>query len=141
MAVSFSYQVPHFRVRGKKNIVQWILAVAFVERKEVEKIHFIFCNDEFIREINKEFLRHNTPTDIITFSESNENRITAEIYISVEHVRENSKYYDVPFCNELHRVIVHGILHCCGHDDKSQKEKRLMRKMEDEWLQRLSSFK
>ncbi|MBS1762378.1 MAG: rRNA maturation RNase YbeY [Bacteroidetes bacterium] len=97
-------------------------------------ISFVFCSDDYILDINREFLDHNYPTDIITFDYHNKKQLNAEIYISLDTIRENSKFFKSEFNKELHRVIFHGILHLCKYKDKTQKEKELMRKMEDFYL-------
>lgn len=98
-------------------------------------LNYIFCSDEYLVKLNKQFLRHNTYTDIITFDLSeNENLIKGEIYISAERVTENAKIFKVSYINELYRVILHGALHLSGFGDKSKKEKEEMRSLENENL-------
>jgi probable rRNA maturation factor len=105
------------------------------EAKKLGALHYIFCSDEYLLAINREFLQHDFFTDIITFDLSEKGQpINAEIYISVDRVRENSGNYNSSFRKELHRVIFHGILHLCGYKDKKPKDAKLMRQMEDKWL-------
>lgn len=134
MPFSFHYQTKGFRVRKKKQMADWLLTAAFLERKEIEHIDFVFCDDAFLLDLNKKFLHHQTLTDIITFDESTKHRLMAEIYISVERVKENAATYEVSFAEELRRVMIHGLLHCMGYGDKSEKEKKKMRKKEEEYL-------
>lgn len=140
MAIAFHYQTADFSFRNQKKIKEWILLVAFIEHKEVEELGFIFCNDDYLLQLNRQFLKHQTLTDIITFDYTSQNVINAEIYISTERVRENAKDFGVNFTKELQRVIIHGVLHCCGYSDKLEKDKTLMRKKENEYLQLLDEL-
>ncbi|MFN2261387.1 MAG: rRNA maturation RNase YbeY [Psychroflexus sp.] len=99
---------------------------------QLENLTYIFCSDEYLLEINQNFLNHDTYTDIITFDYSEGKIISAEIYISTERVHENANTYEVDFEQELKRVIVHGVLHCCGYRDKTEAEKNLMKGKENE---------
>jgi probable rRNA maturation factor len=105
------------------------------EGKELASLNYVFCSDESLLAINKEFLQHDFFTDIITFDFSEKGQpINAEIYISVERVKENAVSYHSSFRKELQRVIFHGVLHLCGYKDKTPKDAKLMREMEDRWL-------
>jgi probable rRNA maturation factor len=140
MPVSFHYQIPSFRIKNKKKITDWILLIAFLEKKEIEKVDFVFCDDEYLLLLNKHFLSHVTLTDIITFDYSEKKIITAEIYISVERVNENKTNFKVSFEEELHRVMIHGVLHCLGYGDKSEAEKKIMRREETKCLKLLNEI-
>jgi probable rRNA maturation factor len=140
MPVSFHYQIPSFRIKNKKKITDWILLIAFLEKKEIEKVDFVFCDDEYLLLLNKHFLSHVTLTDIITFDYSEKKIITAEIYISVERVNENKTNFKVSFEEELHRVMIHGVLHCLGYGDKSEGEKKIMRREETKCLKLLNEI-
>ncbi len=100
------------------------------------EINYIFCNDEDLLQINRDFLQHDYYTDIITFdmSEKGGNFLQSEIYISVDRVKDNALKNQRPFREELHRVIFHGILHLCGYKDKTKREEALMRSIEDKCL-------
>jgi len=98
------------------------------------RITYIFCDDEYLLEKNLKYLKHNTLTDIISFDYTLGNLISGDVFISVERVLENSKIFNVSFKDELHRVMVHGILHFCGYTDKSFSDKALMRSKEDYYL-------
>ncbi|MBV9961732.1 MAG: rRNA maturation RNase YbeY [Parafilimonas sp.] len=98
-----------------------------------EKIHYIFCSDEYLVGINNKFLKHNTLTDVITFPLSS-SPVNAEIYISLERVKENAKIFDTKYETELLRVIIHGALHLCGYDDKRGNDKQIMRRKEEFYL-------
>jgi rRNA maturation RNase YbeY len=103
-------------------------------------VDFIFCSDEYLLKINREYLKHDDFTDIITFDLSErEGRLVSEIYISVERVRENAAHFGVGFEKELHRVMFHGLLHLCGYKDKSVEEVKVMRGKEEEYLQQYFS--
>jgi rRNA maturation RNase YbeY len=108
-----------------------------LEKKVLSNINYIFCSDDFLRVINIQYLNHDSYTDIITFntgSDSGSGVIDGEIYISVPRVTDNAKKYKVEFNDELHRVIIHGVLHLIGYGDKNPHEKSLMRKKENAYL-------
>lgn len=112
------------------------LVKQYREGKGKISLTYIFCTDEYLLDMNKQFLNHDTYTDIITFDLTEESEVlTGEIYISVDRVKENAKKFDISFNNELHRVIFHGALHLCGFKDKSATDKKKMRQMEDACLQ------
>jgi rRNA maturation RNase YbeY len=94
----------------------------------------VFCDDEYLHRLNVQYLNHNTLTDIISFDYSIGKTISGDIFISVERVEDNAKDFDVDFNTELHRVIIHGILHYCGFKDKTEDDAKLMRAKEDEAL-------
>jgi probable rRNA maturation factor len=105
------------------------------EKVKLAELQYIFCSDDRLLEINKQFLNHDYYTDIITFNLSGANQpINAEIYISVDRVRENAREFNSSIQMELHRVIFHGALHLCGYKDKTGKDQLEMRKMEDKYL-------
>lgn len=120
-------------LKGKiKKYKNWLMAITAEEGGEIDEIHFIFCDDDYILEINRNFLNHDYFTDIITFPYSQKkNKLKADIYISVDTVRSNAEEYNESFENELNRVMAHGLLHLLGYNDKSEFESELMRKMED----------
>lgn len=104
---------------------------------EVEAINYIFCNDAYLLEINRQYLNHDTYTDIVTFPLSEKGEpIVSDIYISTERVKANAETFVTSFTRELHRVIFHGALHLCGYKDKKKAEAEEMRKMEEECLKR-----
>jgi rRNA maturation RNase YbeY len=106
------------------------------EKKQLTEIRYIFCSDDYLLEINKQYLQHDYYTDIITFDLSEPGQpINAEIYISVDRVRDNARNFHTSLKRELHRVIFHGALHLCGYKDKSQEEEKTMRKKEDKYLE------
>ena len=138
MSIVFNYDITGFRVRESRKIKSVIKKIiSDTERREGE-IRFIFTSDEKILDINREFLKHNYFTDIITFDYDEGNTVSGEIYISIDTVRENSEIFRKSFNDEIHRVIFHGILHLCGYSDKSEPEQKKMRYMEEKYLVFLS---
>ncbi len=123
----------------RREISAWIKNVASVYGKKVGDIAYIFCNDDKILEVNREYLQHDYYTDIITFDYTEENVVAGDIFISLDTVRSNSELLGVPYRQELHRVIIHGILHLCGIDDKGEGEREIMEKEENKALAMLSS--
>lgn len=123
----------------RREISAWIKNVASVYGKKVGDIAYIFCNDDKILEVNREYLQHDYYTDIITFDYTEENVVAGDIFISLDTVRSNSELLGVPYRQELHRVIIHGILHLCGIDDKGEGEREIMEKEENKALTMLSS--
>lgn len=120
--------------RGK--LKSFIISLMKKEGNKPKDISIIFCSDEYLLEINKQHLKHNYFTDIITFdlTPKNEKEITAELYISTDRVKFNAKDYNTTITNELHRVIFHGILHLCGYKDKSKNNIKIMREKETLYL-------
>tara|TARA_B100000902_G_scaffold12252_1_gene14934 strand:- start:69560 stop:69982 length:423 start_codon:yes stop_codon:yes gene_type:complete len=118
----------------EKIIITWIKRVINMEKSELNEINYIFCNDDFLLRKNKKYLNHDNFTDIITFDYSEKDKITSDIMISIDRVRENSIIFEKSFEEELYRVMVHGVLHLLGYDDKTNKDKTIMRKKEDIYL-------
>lgn len=132
--IYFFYQMP-VSLRNRTRLKKFIQEIFKREKKKLISINYIFCTDAQLLKINKEFLSHDSYTDIITFRLSEENSpIEAEIYISAERVRDNAKQLNESFAGEFHRVIFHGALHLCGYNDKSLAEKKRMREREDYYL-------
>jgi len=130
-------KIPKFKRRLYSN---WIKSIVNKYGYKLGEINYIFCSDKYILEINRQYLNHDYFTDIITFNYNNDKLISSDIYISIDTVAKNADYYHVNFENELNRVMIHGILHLLGFDDKSEDEKIVMRKKEDEALDFLSSL-
>lgn len=122
------------RIGNKKPIYRWIEKVVKTEKRLPGELSIILCSDEFLLQMNNQFLKHNYFTDIITFDYSDGKRVSGELFISTDRVKENAKIFDVKFNDELHRVIIHGILHLCGYGDKTLKQKEIMRSKEDQKL-------
>lgn len=129
-----------FVLHDKEKLRKWISLCLKNQQKKMGTIAFVFCSDNYLLKINKEYLKHNTLTDIITFDYSEGKIISGEIFISIDRVKENSKFFSDSFRNELHRIIIHGILHLCGHKDKNPSAKKEMTAREDYYLS-LRSFK
>ncbi len=116
---------------------RWLRRVAEQEGQVLNELTYVFCSDEYLHRMNEEFLNHDTLTDIITFDTAEEGEgLTGELYVSIERVLDNANQLNVSFSNELARVMVHGLLHLCGHGDKSDEEIVTIRKLEDFYLLR-----
>lgn len=125
-----------FTVKDKQKIRTWIGETIKAEGfKRVGELNFVFCSDAYLLEINKQYLNHDTFTDIVTFDSSeDEDVIAGDIFISVERIRENASKFSVSEKDELNRVIIHGVLHLCGYYDKKKEDKALMTEKEDYYL-------
>ena len=124
-----------FKLQQKNNYKSWLKKVAEKEGFKVKDLNYIFCSDEYLHKINVDYLDHDTFTDIITFDNSeDESTIEGDIFVSIERVKENSQTLNTVFDEELKRVIVHGLLHLCGHDDHSVEDKAEMRRLESEYI-------
>lgn len=119
----------------RKRLKLFIELMFKMENKGIKKLSIIFCSDDYLLGINREFLKHNFYTDIITFNLSPQGSgMEAEIYISVDRLKDNAKKLNISFIQEIHRVIFHGVIHLCGYKDKTKKEVKLMRQKEDHYL-------
>ncbi|MDD3405603.1 MAG: rRNA maturation RNase YbeY [Sphingobacteriia bacterium] len=134
---SENVRVPKFK---RRHMNTWIKAVAQVYGKTIGDVSYIFCDDAKILEVNKTYLKHNYFTDIITFDNTEHNRLSGDVFISVDTVRDNAKRFGVSFSEELHRVMIHGILHLCGQNDKTQEESKQMREKENMALKLVINF-
>lgn len=133
--IRFFSEGTDFSISHPKKTSTWIKSVLIRENQSAFEINYIFCTDKYLLDLNKDFLSHNTLTDIITFDNSTKTgAIEADIYISIERVIENANKFKVPFDEELHRVIIHGVLHLIGYNDKNPTQKALMRKKEEACL-------
>ena len=112
----------------------WISKVVDKEGFELAEIALIFCSDDYLLKVNQDFLEHDFYTDIITFDYCEDKLISGDLFISIERVIENAQEYNVTFKQELHRVIIHGVLHLCGYGDKTTAEETIMRQKETESL-------
>ncbi len=138
MEITFQSEgVRHPQINESK-LSQWIESVANKHDREIGEISYLFCDDEKILGVNQEYLNHDFFTDIITFDYSEENTISGDIIISLQTVESNSQMYKTEYTEELHRVIIHGILHLCGLNDLTDDEEKTMREAEDEALEMLS---
>jgi probable rRNA maturation factor len=127
-----------FQLLKKTPLSNWIKKTVEIEGKTLSAVTYIFCSDDYLHKMNVEHLNHDTLTDIITFP-YNENPIEGDIFISIDRVKDNAQDFNTSFDNELHRVMIHGILHLCGYKDKTEEDEKRMRQKEDECLVRLLS--
>jgi len=131
--IEFTF-VGKFSLEDEAKITNWVTFVLDQEEKELGEINYIFCDDDYLHEINIKVLKHNTLTDIISFDYTIGDVVSGDIYISYERVKENAEKLELDFREELHRVMIHGILHYCGYQDKEDKDKLTMRSKEDYYL-------
>lgn len=129
--ISFNYEID-FKLQNEIATSSWISNVILTENRVEGDINYIFCDDNYLVSLNKQYLYHDTLTDIISFDYSIGNEIHGDIFISIERVMENALDYNVAFEEELQRVLVHGVLHYCGYKDKSKAESFIMRTKEEE---------
>ncbi len=135
MRIQFFFLQKNISIGHRATLKKFIIDIFKRERKKLESLSYIFCSDDYLLEINKSHLKHNFYTDIITFDLSETpDRITGEIYISIDRVRDNAANLDVTINEELHRVIFHGVLHLCGYKDKKPRDAKKMRTAENECL-------
>lgn len=140
MAIHFESEGADVPSIDEKKISTWIEMIVKNHDRELGDITYIFCNDDYILKINNEYLNHDYYTDIITFNYNEDNIVSGDIFISVDTVMSNSQKYNTLFSEELHRVIIHGILHLCGLDDHTEKEERNMRNEEEKALNLLENL-
>ena len=134
-AINFFNEDISFKLPHPRKTSAWIKLVAQKEKHSVNQINLIFCSDEYLRAKNIEYLNHKTYTDIITFDNSDtEGELEGDIFISIDRIRENAGKFTRPFDEELHRVIIHGVLHLLGYPDKTPQQKSQIHKKEDACL-------
>ena len=134
--IEFNYETD-FELSNPLDISNWITYVIKDEGFKLGDINYIFCDDDYLHKLNVEFLNHDTLTDIISFDNTIGKLVSGDIFISVNRVRDNAVIYQNSFSEELHRVIIHGVLHYLGYKDKNDVEKTIMRKKEDFYLNTL----
>ena len=134
MPIRFTSQNIDFELPQTEKVKKWITQVVLQRGKRVGNISYLFCDDEYLLGVNQRFLNHDTYTDIITFDYSKGDKISGDLFVSIDSVRENANEYKVDFKDELYRVIVHGILHLIGYDDHTPEEIAQMRAKEDYYL-------
>lgn len=134
--IHFHFLVSPFYFSDRNKLKVFLTKQLEKEGKRVETINYIFCSDDYLLQINQQFLKHDTLTDIITFEHSPKGHpLLSDIYISIERVKENALVFKTSFKTEIHRVIFHGALHLCGYKDKTSTEKNKMRQAEERWLE------
>ena len=131
--IDFQY-IENDKLSNTEDLNLWINNVIKEEEMIIGELVYVLCNDEYLLKKNIQFLNHNTLTDVITFDYSDDKIISGDILISTERVVENAKIFNVNYLTELHRVIVHGLLHLLGYKDKTERESNLMRKKENYYL-------
>lgn len=134
MAIGFYAEDMEFPAIRQEAVSAWIKAVAESYGKKVGKISYIFCSDEKILEVNRQYLQHDYYTDIITFDYTDGNKISGDLFISLDTVRTNAKAFHTTYHEELHRTIIHGVLHLCGINDKGPGEREIMEENENRAL-------
>jgi len=133
--ITFQKHNVSFPLKETPLIKSFLTSIFAREGTDFKAVSFIFCTDEFLLKLNQQYLNHDTLTDILTFTLSETSMpIVSEIYISVERVKENSQNLNISFSMELCRVMIHGVLHLCGYNDRTKSEKRTMRAKEDFYL-------
>ncbi|MFB9056794.1 rRNA maturation RNase YbeY [Mariniflexile ostreae] len=137
--IDYNYETD-FELSSEARISTWLTQAILNEGFELGEISYVFCDDEYLHKLNVEFLNHDTLTDVISFDYSVGELIQGDVFISIERVKDNAKTFDVPFEDELHRVIIHGVLHYCGYKDKSKAEADLMRDKENQYLDMLKGL-
>lgn len=132
--VSYFFEETDFLFKGRVKNNKWLRLVAESEIRKLGEINIIFCSDNYILDINQRFLSHDYFTDIITFDYCEGDKLSGDLFISVDSVKENSIQYGTEFNDELNRVMVHGILHLIGYDDHTKAQQKQMRQKEDYYL-------
>ena len=127
-----------FKLPKEESYALWISGAIKTMKKELGDINFIFCDDAYLLELNIKYLKHDTLTDIISFDYSSGSVLSGDIFISVDRVKENAKKFGVDFTKELQRVLIHGILHFAGFNDKTEEEKAIMRQEENKYINLLT---
>lgn len=131
--INFNYETD-FELPNETAISTWLSRVILSENKSEGEINYIFCDDNYLLQINQQYLNHDTLTDVISFDYSLGNELSGDIFISTERVQDNANDYKVAFAEELNRVMVHGVLHYCGFKDKTEEDELFMRNKEEEKL-------
>jgi probable rRNA maturation factor len=133
--IEFVSEDVEFTLPDQELVAAWLFGIIQSHHFQLENLTYIFCSDDYLYEINQEYLNHDTYTDIITFNNADEPEIIeSDIFISTDRVKENAANLNIPFLDELHRVMAHGVLHLLGYDDKDPELKQLMRTAEDNCL-------
>ena len=136
MSIFFIAESINFSMPGKMGVKKWINETINNEQKRVGDISIVFCSDDYLLKVNNEFLKHDFYTDIITFDYCEDDLISGDLMISIDRVKENAETSKGLFIDELHRVIIHGVLHLLGYHDKSKEDIRVMREREDFYLKK-----
>lgn len=133
MAIHFFSEEIQFTLKEKLHRKRWLKKIATNEGFKIKELNYVFCSDEYLYQINRDYLKHETYTDIITFDNSEKkDEIEGDIFVSIDRVRENAKTHTQEVETEMNRVLAHGMLHLMGYKDKTQEEIALMRLKEEE---------
>ncbi len=133
-AVVFHQEDLNYTLENEEAIVAWFAAACADESSKLGELNYIFCSDKYLHGINMEYLQHDTYTDIITFDYTSPGLISGDVFVSVERVRDNANEFGVAFSQEMHRVLIHGLLHLLGYKDKTEEEQTEMTEREDFYL-------
>jgi probable rRNA maturation factor len=134
-SVNFFNEDIVFTLKNKIRVKDWIKSAIKAEGYSLQELNYIFCSDQYLLQINQQYLDHDTYTDIITFDNSDKHKIiVGDIFVSIERIRENAVKFNSGLENELHRVIIHGALHLLGYQDKKSESKKIMTQKEDHYL-------
>jgi probable rRNA maturation factor len=137
-SIYFHSELPRFKLLKQRVLTKWLYTVIVSCKREAGDLQFIFCSDQYLLDLNIRFLSHDYFTDVITFDYSEKKIVSGDIYISIDRVRDNAEKQKQTFEDELHRVMVHGVLHLLGYTDKGKGNKARMRGKEDKFLSLLS---
>jgi probable rRNA maturation factor len=134
-AIQFFEEDIAYKLKDKARVRQWINETVLAEGYKLKELTYIFCSDAYLLQINQQYLDHDTYTDIVTFDNSEiEGVVIGDIFISIDRIKENAAKFEVTETTELHRVIIHGVLHLLGYTDKSAADKKKMTQKEDFYL-------
>lgn len=136
--ISFNIENVSLKLSKRLLLKSWIKSTIAEEKKQASDISFIFCSDEYLLGINREYLNHSYYTDVITFDYTDGLTVSGDIFISIDTVKANAEEFEQAFYTELYRVMVHGVLHLCGYKDATDSEKTVMRQKEDYYLTKLN---
>lgn len=137
--VEFHSEGIPFELTNTQDVSQWIEATITAEKASLGEINCVFCSDDYLLQMNQEYLEHDYYTDIITFDYCDGSLISGDLFISIDRVRDNAEQMQLPFLQELSRVIIHGVLHLLGYGDKQPESEKTMRQKEDHYLSLLSN--
>ena len=136
--ISFHFLYP-VHLKHRRHVKEMLCHIAKREKKGISHLNYVFCSDHYLLKMNEEYLNHSSLTDVITFDLSEEGEpLVSDVYISVQRVRENAALYHSTIKQELLRVMVHGLLHLCGYNDKLSRDKKVMREKESMYLKMFS---
>ena len=137
MSIYFHNEDNSYVLPAKRKVRSWLKTSIDHQKMSLGTINVVFCSDQYLLSVNKEYLNHDYYTDIITFNYCEAKMISGDLFISIDRIKDNSKTNKLLFVNELHRVIIHGVLHLCGFNDKTKAEKKEMRQKEGYFLNKI----